>query len=205
MTNSSRIQFVVWAGLGIVIAAIVAAFVVSKISVKPLPVYNDVPQFTLTNQNGAPVTLDTLRDRIWLADVIFTRCPSQCLRLSTHMKELQAKLPKDITLVSLTTDPTYDTPPVLKKYAGNFSKADNWLFLTGDKRVINNVAVEGLKLAVQETPENERENPNDLFIHSTRIVLVDRHGRVRGYFDGDDPRFSEQIRSSIQQLQREES
>ena len=52
MTNSSRIQFLVWAGLGIVIAAIVAAFVVSKVNVKPLPVYNDVPQFTLTNQNG---------------------------------------------------------------------------------------------------------------------------------------------------------
>jgi protein SCO1/2 len=205
MTNSSRIQIIVWSGLGIVIAAIVAAFVVSRISVKPLPVYNDVPEFTLTNQSGAPVTLETLHGQIWIADVIFTRCPSQCLHLSTHMKDLQAKLPKDVTLVSLTTDPTYDTPPILKKYAGNFSKADNWIFLTGDKRVINKVAVEGLKLAVQETPENERENPNDLFIHSTKIVLVDRQGRVRGYFDGDDPQFSEQVQSSIRQLEREES
>jgi protein SCO1/2 len=205
MTNSSRIQFVVWTALGIVIAAIIAAFVYSKISIKPLPVYNDVPQFTLTNQNGAPVSLDSLRGQIWIADVIFTRCPSQCLRLSTRMKELQAKLPKDVKLVSLTTDPTYDTPPVLKKYAGGFSIGDNWLFLTGDKRVINTVAVEGLKLAVQETPEQDRENPNDLFIHSTKFVLVDRHGRVRGFFDGDDPQSTEQIQSSIRDLQKEQS
>jgi protein SCO1/2 len=205
MTNSSRIQFLVWTGLGIVIVAIVAGFVVSKVSVKPLPIYNDVPQFTLTNQNGASVTLDSLRGQIWIADCIFTRCPSQCLRLSTHMKELQAKLPKDIKLVSLTTDPSYDTPAVLKKYGANFSSDDNWLFLTGDKRVINTVAVEGLKLAVQETPEQDRENPNDLFIHSTKFVLIDRHGRVRGYFDGDDPQSSDQILSSVQQLLKEQS
>ena len=205
MTNSSRIQFVVWAGLGIVIAAILAAFVASRVHVNPLPVYSDVPQFTLTNQDGGPVTLDSLRGQIWVADIIFTRCPSQCLRLSTHMKELQAKLPKDIKLVSLTTDPSYDTPPILKKYAGNFSTADNWLFLTGDKGMIKSVAVDGLKLSVQETPENERENPNDLFIHSTKIVLVDPHGRVRGYFDGDDPQFAEQIQSSVRQLQKEQS
>ena len=121
------------------------------------------------------------------------------------MKELQTKLPKDIKLVSLTTDPSYDTPAVLKKYGANFSSADNWLLLTGDKRVINTVAVEGLKLAVQETPEQDRENPNDLFIHSTKIVLIDRHGRVRGYFDGDDPQFSQQIQAAVRDLQKEQS
>lgn len=121
------------------------------------------------------------------------------------MKNLQSKLPTDMKLVSLTTDPTYDIPPVLKKYAGNFSKGDNWLFLTGDKRVINNVAVEGLKLAVQETPVADRENPNDLFIHSTRFVLVDRHGRVRGYYDGDDPEFAKKVLSAVRQLEREQS
>lgn len=206
MTNSgSKIQFAVWGGLGIVIAAIVAAYVVSQVSSKPLPVYDDIPQFTLTNQNGAAVTLDTLRGQIWLADVIFTRCPSQCLRMSAHMKDLQAKLPQDVKLVSLTTDPTYDTPAKLKKYAGSFSKSDNWIFLTGDKRVINNIAVDGLKLAVQDTPPNERENPNDLFIHSTKFVIVDKLGRVRGYFDGDDPQSTPQILSAVKSLQREQS
>lgn len=205
MTNSNRIQYIVWAALGFVIAAIIAAFVISKVNVKPLPVYNNLPQFTLTNQNDAAVTLDSLRGEVWIADIIFTRCPSQCLRMSTHMKELQAKLPKDIKLVSLTTDPDYDKPSILKKYAGNFSTADNWIFLTGDKGVLKKVAVDGLKLAVQETPENERESPNDLFVHSTRFVLVDGEGRVRGYFDGDDPQSSDRIISSVRQLEKERS
>ncbi len=170
---------------------------------KPLPVYNDIPQFTLTNQTGNAVTLDSLRGQIWIADVIFTHCPSQCLRMSAHMKELQAKLPHDVKLVSLTTDPTHDSPEVLKKYAGNYSKSDNWLFLTGDKRVLNTVSVDGLKLAVQETPPAERENPNDLFIHSTKFVLVDRLGRVRGYFDGDDPQSTPEILSAVKTLERE--
>jgi protein SCO1/2 len=206
MTNSgSKIQLAVWGGLGIVIAAIVVAYVASQVSVKPLPVYDDIPQFTLTNQNDNAVTLDSLRGQIWLADIIFTRCPSQCLRMSTHMKELQGKLPNDIKLVSLTTDPTYDKPAVLKKYSGNFSKSDNWIFLTGDKRVIKNVAADGLKLAAEETPAAERENPNDLFIHSTKFVLVDRHGRVRGYFDGDDPQSTSEILNAVKTLEREKS
>jgi protein SCO1/2 len=205
MTNSSRIQFVVWAALGIVIAGILVAFVVSETSTKPLPIYSDVPEFALTNQNGMAVSLESLRGKIWIADVIFTRCPSQCLRMSSHMKEVQATMPKDILLVSMTTDPSYDTPEKLKKYSGSFSKGDNWLFLTGDKRVINKVAVDGLKLAVEETPENERTNPNDLFIHSTKFVLVDRAGRVRGYFDGDDAKCASEILSAVKSLERENS
>lgn len=205
MTNSSRIQVVVWAALGIVIAAIVVAFVVSQTAVKPLPVYSDVPDFTLTNQNGSTVSLEALRGKIWIADVIFTRCPSQCLRMSARMKDVQAGLPKDVLLISMTTDPTYDTPAKLKTYSGSFSKGDNWLFLTGDKRVINKVAVDGLKLAVEDTPENERTSPNDLFIHSTKFVLVDRLGRVRGYFDGDSPQSTSEILSAVQTLEREKS
>lgn len=206
MTNSgSKIQYVVWGGLGIVIAAIVAAYVVSQISLKPLPVYNDLPQFTLTNQDGNTVTLDSLRGQIWLADAIFTRCPSQCLRMSTHMRELQGKLPHEIKIVSLTTDPDYDTPTVLKKYSGQFSSSENWTFLTGDKRVLNKIAVDGLKLAVEDTPPDQRENPNDLFIHSTKFVLIDKLGRVRGYFDGDDPQSTPEILSAVKSLQREQS
>ncbi|MGZ4974950.1 MAG: SCO family protein [Limisphaerales bacterium] len=204
MTNSgSKFQYAVWGGLGIVIAAIFVAYVLSQVNIKPLPVYNDIPQFTLTNQNGNAVTLDSLRGQIWIADVFFTSCPSQCLRMSAHMKELQTKLPHDIKLVSLTTDPTHDSPQALKKYAANFSKSDNWLFLTGDKRVLNTVSVTGLKLAVQETPPAERENPNDLFIHSTKFVLIDRLGRVRGYFDSDDPESTQAIQTAVKTLERE--
>ncbi len=202
-TPSNKVQVLVWGALGLVIIAILGAFVVSQLGTKPLPVYDNVPQFTLTNQNGQAVSLDSLKGKIWLADVIFTLCPSQCIRLTAHMKELQPKLPPDVKIISLTTDPTHDTPPVLKKYSTSFARGENWLFLTGDKRVINDVAVKGLKLAVQETPEAERENPNDLFIHSTKFVLVDGNGRVRGYFDGDSPESTPEIISAVKTLEKE--
>ena len=72
--------------------------------------------FTLTNQNGQPVTLADLRGQVWIADAIFTRCPGQCLIMSAHMKEIQDALPSGlpIQLVSFTTDADFDQPPVLK-------------------------------------------------------------------------------------------
>ena len=93
-----------------------------------------------------------------------------------------------IQLVSLTADPAFDTPPVLKKYATRFgANDDRWQFLTGDKPDVYGLALEGLKLSVMEKTPGDRESINDLFIHSTKFALVDRQGRLRAWFDGDNP------------------
>lgn len=79
-----------------------------------LPVYGSVADFTLTNQDGAPVSLADLRGHVWVANVIFTRCPGPCLKMTRQMKELQQALAQDsqARLVSLTTDPDFDKPAV---------------------------------------------------------------------------------------------
>jgi protein SCO1 len=123
--------------------------------------------------------------RPWLADIIFTRCPGPCARMTQRLRDLQAALPADprVKLVSLTTDPAFDTPEVLAKYGQRFG-ADpaRWWFLTGDKREIVKLAVEGLKLTTLDKEEAKRESPNDLFIHSTNLILVDQQGRLRASF-----------------------
>jgi cytochrome oxidase Cu insertion factor (SCO1/SenC/PrrC family) len=126
-----------------------------------------------------------------VADIIFTRCAGPCPRMTKQMASLQAALPptSGAKLVTLTTDPEFDTPEVLKKYPGRLGlkATDRWLFLTGTKTQIAGLAIDSLKLTAVEKKPAERTNADDLFIHSTIFVVVDKQARLRGVFDsGDD-------------------
>ncbi len=114
--------------------------------------------------------------------------------MTRAMSELQAAIParSQARLVTLTTDPGYDTPPVLRAYAAKYGADTNrWLFLTGAKAGIAALAVDSLTLTALEVKPEERQNPEDLFIHSTMFVLVDGQARLRGVYettgDGADP------------------
>jgi len=176
-----------------------------------LPVLGQVADFTLTNQFGRVVSLADLRGHVWVGDIIFTRCPGPCRKMTRQMKELEKALPvgSDVKLVTLTTDPEYDTPKVLKKYGEDYSADPNrWMFLTGTKSQIRKLGVDSLKLTALEKEPGEREDPNDLFIHATIFVLVDRKGQLRGVFqttgEGIDPKqVQADILESVRQLERE--
>lgn len=201
-----KIVWAVWGGLGVIVLGVLAASVVTQFKGKPLPVYATLPGFTLTNQNGQTVTLADFRGRIWIADAIFTRCPGQCLIMSAHMKEIQDALPsgQPIQLVSFTTDPAFDQPSVLKKYAERFGARDNcWSFLTGDKKALHSVEVDGLRLSVLDKPAAEQDSANDLFIHSEKFVLLDKLGRIRGYYDGQTASAVAEVMAAAETLARE--
>ena len=127
------------------------------------------------------------------------------------MKELENALPEksDSKLVTLTTDPTYDTPAILKTYSERFSADTNkWMFLTGTKEQIQKLGTDSLKLTAVEKKPQEQEQANDLFIHSTIFVLVDRKAQLRGVFqttgEGIDPKeVQEKILASVKQLEKE--
>lgn len=154
----------------------------SPISEADMPVIGPVADFALTNQDGQRVTLADLRGHVWVADIIFTRCGGPCPRMTRQMRELQDALPgsSDTKLVTLTTDPDYDTTTILRNYSEKFGADSNrWLFLTGTKKQIGALAKESLKLAAVETKPAERQDDNDLFVHTTIFVVVDRQGRLR--------------------------
>jgi cytochrome oxidase Cu insertion factor (SCO1/SenC/PrrC family) len=141
--------------------------------------YGKVPTFQLTNQNGAPFGSAQLTGKIWIADFIFTSCPGPCPIISARMSELQKPLEKtDVELVSFTVDPAKDTPAVLHDYAEKFQAEPRWTFLTGAQSTIYELSRNGFKLAVSDGSD-EVGTP----VHSTRLVLVDRHGEIRGYYD----------------------
>ena len=223
MNNSARtVEWLVWGGLALIIAAISGAFVWKKLAPdglsgsKLMPVLGQLPDFVLNNQAGKAISLADLRGQAWVADVIFTTCPGPCKKMTHHFAELQTVLPTNqpIKLVSLTSNPEFDTPKVLKEYAESFGADSNrWWFLTGDKPQIRRLAVNDFKFTVMEKKPEERDVPEDLFLHSTWFVLVDRQGRVRGwtdklgslhaYYDSENPDERALIPAAIQQLLHE--
>jgi protein SCO1/2 len=100
------------------------------------------------------------------------------------MSELQKPLEKtDVHLVSFSVDPAKDTPQVLRGYAEKLqAQPGRWDFLTGPQSTIYNLSRNGFKLAVSDGSE-EKGIP----VHSTRMILVDRHGAIRGYYDATEP------------------
>lgn len=169
----------------------------------PPPILSEIPDFTLTDQWGETVSRADLLGAPWVADLIFTRCVLACPVMTGKMAILDRRLPggagaeeggngatPPVRLVSISVDPEHDQPDVLADYAEGFNASDRWLFLTGDRSEIVRVAGEGLRLGFDPNPRLTPLEPGDNIYHSTKFVLVDAEGRVRGYYDameGDDP------------------
>jgi protein SCO1 len=145
--------------------------------------YGTVPSFQFVNQNGQPFGSAQLVGKIWIADFIYTTCPGPCPMISSRMSELQKPLEKtDVHLVSFSVDPEKDTPDVLHRYAEELqAEPGRWDFLTGPKSAIYKVSHDGFKLAI-----SDGRDAQGIPVHSTRIVLVDRHGQIRGYYDATE-------------------
>lgn len=213
---SQKLSRTMWIGVGLLLVILCASYVLSRLEprrpARTSPrVLGQVADFTLTNQAGKAVTLADLRGHVWVADIIFTTCPGPCPRMTKQLSELQDALPpsSQARLVTLTTDPGNDTPAVLKAYGERFgANPERWLFLTGTKKEIAALAIDSLKLTVIEKKPEERENPQDLFIHSTMFVVVDKQGKLREVFetagDGVDPALVRgQILATVEKLERE--
>ena len=188
-----RLAALRWSLWGVLGLLLIATFIAvrapdqgSETVVAPPPVLLELGDFELTNRDGRMVGGLDLRGRVWVANFIFTRCALSCPRITSQMLRLGADLPEgvDVTRVSLSVDPDYDTPDVLADYAGSYQIQDpNWLFLTGERNSIERLIVDGFKLPIVRDPPPEAVNPKEPILHSDRFALVDGRGRVRGYYD----------------------
>jgi len=150
-----------------------------------LPVYGTVPGFALVERGGRTFQDKDLKGKVWIADFIFTRCQGQCPIMSQEMSRLVPRL-KDITFVSFSVDPEFDTADVLSRYADSYhADPKTWFFLTGDRRTLNQIA--------SSFHMNEIGEPA---FHSLNFVLIDRRGRIRGYYDSS-------AEENLRQLERD--
>jgi len=163
-----------------------------------LPGYAIVPSFTLIDQTGQAFSSTRLIGEVWIADFIFTSCAGTCPQMTEKMRFLQRRLPAGIRLVSISVDPIRDTPTVLAEYARR-AGAENGRrhFLTGSPETIEKLVQQGFRLSYAEGGD-----PKEPITHSVRLVLVDRDGKIRRYYDSTDPKAIEQLIQEATQLVR---
>lgn len=192
--------------LGVIIVLVIGAWYLLKevqATSRPeelLADYGAVPNAELIERSGSKVSLGDLEGNIWVATFIFTRCAGTCPGMSKKMEDLQQSLRKagDVKLVSFTVDPDNDTPERLRSYAEGYNAdAEKWLFLTGKKEQMQDLARNAFKLTVEEGTD-----PAEPIIHSKRFVLVDKDGHIRGYYNSDDAEAKQKLLTDIGILMR---
>lgn len=141
-----------------------------------------IADFSFQNQNNETITQEDYKDVIYVADFFFTTCPTICPIMKDNMVWLQDQIKDfdDVKLLSFSVTPDIDTPDVLHEYAKEKGVIDEkWNMLTGDKREIYYLARQSF-LAVKTG------SPDELYdmVHTENFILVDKNGRIRGFYDG---------------------
>jgi protein SCO1/2 len=154
--------------------------------------WHPVSNIILTNQLNNTVSLDQLKGKVIVADFFFTHCPNICPTLTRNMRKLQDALQKKdemklldtsfVQFVSFTVDPDRDSAEALKRYADKYGvNPDIWWLLTGSKKNIYDFALNELKMGIADG-----EGVDSNFIHTQKMVVLDKDHVVRGYYDGLD-------------------
>jgi protein SCO1 len=137
-----------------------------------------LPDFELTDQHGNALRLADLRGKIVAIDFIYTRCPlpDVCPRLSANFAMLQRRLGAQVTLLSVTVDPDFDTPAVLAAYARRWAAGPAWRFATGN--------VAPLAAALGEIYWADEGSIG----HNSTTSIIGRDGRLAAQVEGSNYR-----------------
>ena len=208
-------RFMLHVTVGTVLSVVLVALVIQQLRtpasaprqpvLEQLARYGPAPDFSLVERSGRPVTGGDLRGRVWITDFIYTECRDTCPLQSRAMAALLTDLEAygDLRSVSITVDPLTDTPALLSRYADRYgADPERWLFLTGELREIRRIVEDGFRLSAAPV---DGATPDPVVFHSTRFVLVDRDGEIRGYYDSGDPRALERLRRNARSLLAEKA
>jgi len=168
---------------------------------RSLPVLGRVADFALVDQASAPVSRAALAGEPWVANFIFTRCPSVCPRLTERMRAVQALARRHdaaLRLVTFSVDPEHDGPNVLKSYADAYgADQTTWKFLTGSEASIEEIA-RSFSVAVAGKADPGKSDFG--IMHSGHLILVDGRGRIRGYYPSSEEGVEKKILVDLKRL-----
>lgn len=160
-----------------------------------------VQPFAYVNQEGQTLSLADLKDKVWIADFVFTYCTTVCPTMTANMSQLQKKLKSagvDAELISFSVDPEKDDPEALKTYLSKFD-ADftNWNALTGyEFEEIKTFLLKSFKATIV------KDTATDQVIHGTSFYLINQSGIVVAKYDGMTDTPYDEIISDIKLLQK---
>lgn len=195
-SNAKTLAAATRPGRGVWLGAVLAAALAAGLAVSwmrgpapPPPELGTIPAFTLTDQSGEPFGSQALAGKVWIADFIFTRCPTICPALTAKMARLQKQARQRglaVEFVSFSVDPEHDTPERLKAF-GRKHGADfgNWHFLTGTFDAIKSTVTDAMKISMGRDSAAEPVDPEGV-LHGTHFVLVDGRQTIRGYYRSKD-------------------
>jgi len=148
--------------------------------------YHVIPTWSFLNQNGNIKSSKDFKNKVRLVDFFFTSCPTICPKMTVNMKKIQQLINtgclNNIELLSFTVDPSRDSVEKLKEYCNTYNvDSKNWNMLTGDQNSIYDVGVNGFLV-----PNQEDALAPGGFLHSEKMILIDKKNRIRGYYDGTD-------------------
>jgi protein SCO1/2 len=144
--------------------------------------FHKVMDFKLTDQYGQTVTLDSFKNKVFIANFFYATCPGICKKMNSELERATKNFigNNKVKFVSYTVDPMRDSVPVLMQYAKLHDAAPyQWYFLTGDKSEIYNLARKSYYAAVADSAQGN-------FVHTENMVLVDTHHHLRGIYHGTD-------------------
>lgn len=164
-----------------------------------------IGSFSLKNQDGETITLDEVKGKVHVAEYFFTHCQSICPIMNVQMQRVHKKFKENdnVKILSFTVDPVNDTIERMKWYANKHgATGNNWHFLTGDKEALYEVARKSYFVLKPAEARNLGDAGSD-FIHTNNFVLVDQKLRIRGYYDGTDPKEVDKLMHDIELLLEE--
>ena len=193
---------------------------------KPLPIINPVDieeemvdpellrvgkghrigSFSFLNQDGETITEKEVEGKVYVAEYFFATCGTICPRMNDQLRRIQLKFADNdnVRLMSFTVDPEVDTVEQMKRYAEDHgAKTGQWHFLTGSKEDLYSLARKSFFVLKPAEAQNLGDVGSD-FIHTNNFVLVDRRGRIRGYYDGTSKKEVDELMLDIQRLLEEE-
>lgn len=160
-------------------------------------VYHRIEPFTLLNEDSAVFSSESFTDKISVVSFIFTNCPYECKAITANLIKLNSIFDNDdeVKVYSITVDPLNDSPSVLFKYKEGYEiESDNWKFLSHpDKRYLYNIIQKQFFVSAREDEELG-------FIHTDKVVLLDKERVIRGFYDGTDSQSIDDMIAGIQIL-----
>jgi protein SCO1/2 len=180
------------------LALILAIALLAACQAKPdLPKLFPLPNAHLVDETGRALQLDSMKGKVVVYNFIFTSCTGICPIMTNNMRAVTPKIDKDapVRFVSISVDPTRDTPAVLAAYAKRNRNDPRWTFVTGEPDAIVDLSVKGFKLAAgPPVPGSEA------LLHSGKFAVADQEGVIRGYYEATDGAVADEVARAVDAL-----
>ena len=162
-------------------------------------VFPKMVDFSYLNQDSILIKSTDMKGKIWVADFMFTSCPTICPKMTEQMKRLSGMtkdLKNEIQFMSFSINPKHDTPSQLRKYIkAHKIISSNWYFFTGNEAKTHDLGINNFQIFA-----GQDASAAGGYAHTAAFALVDKEGYVRGVYMGTDPKEVNKLEKDLRKL-----